>query len=107
VIYDLFDNNPILEKSITVSNFSSAPIHLDSFAIEKLRMVETDSEVDSTSNWVLPNLTVLSDYTFGGSAQNDNNRFVYWDLDKDYGTQVNYNLETPCEWPQPLVRPPI
>jgi hypothetical protein len=96
VFYELYDNCPIFQKSITVYNLSGKPIHLDSFAIEKLRMVEIDSEVDTTSNWTLPNITVLSDYTFGGAAQNDNNRFVYWDEDKDYTTQVNYNLETPC-----------
>lgn len=96
VSYELYDGLPILGKSFRLENDSGKQIRLNRFSLEKLRMVEAESEVNDESNWAYPNVTILTDYAFGGFAPNDLNRTTYWEADPDYDTQVNYDLKTPC-----------
>ncbi len=104
VHYEIYDGLPLLGKSLTVVNRGTKPIRLGSFTSERLGLVEAESIVDATSAWRLPNMTVTTDYTFGGMAQNDLNRTTYWLPDPNYDTQVNYELKTPCMLE---VRPPL
>ena len=67
-------------------------------------MVEHESIVDDTDRWEYPNLTVVTDYSFGGMSVINSTKTVYWEPDPDYATQVNYNLKTPCILD---VRPPL
>jgi len=96
VRYELYDGMPIFEKSLTIQNNTGKTIHVDSFALEKLRTTEPESLVEDSRQWLLPNITVLTDYSFGGMEQNSWNQTVYWDTDPQYTTQVNYALTMPC-----------
>ncbi len=94
--YELYDGMPVLSKWITVENGGSKPITVDRFTSEWLRFVEPESVVDSNPSWMLPNITIATDYSFGGMAVNNSNRTANWLPDPEYTTQVNYDLKTPC-----------
>jgi hypothetical protein len=104
VHYELYDGIPLLAKWIELRNGTGRTLRLNSFTSESLAVVEAESEVDPTPDWMKAPLTVATDYSFGGMAMNSSNRTVYWDTDPDYTTQVNYNLQTPCLL---HVRPPL
>ncbi|MEZ0327720.1 MAG: alpha-galactosidase [Fimbriimonas sp.] len=104
VHYEIFDGLPVLSKWLTVQSEAKTPVRIDSFTSELLRFVEPDSVVDDNPAWSLPNVTVATDYSFGGMAMNNSNRTVYWQADKEYTTQVNYRLATPCVLE---VKPPL
>jgi len=97
VHYDLYDDMPIFSKWITVQNQSDREIVVNSFKSEQLAVFEPESSVDHRSRWLYPNITVETDYTFGGMSE----EVVYsssleWKKDPLYTTQVHYDRETPC-----------
>lgn len=92
VHYELYDGIPLLSKWLTIRNDGAKPVRLDKFSSEILGLVEAESIVDNADHWQLPNITVVSDYTFGGHQS----RTTFWVPDPDYTTQVNYTLQTPC-----------
>lgn len=104
VRYELYDGIPLLMKSFQLKNLGDKSIRVDRFIGEQLAVVEAESIVDKTPEWKLPNLTVLTDYSFGGMAPSASNRTVYWVPDREYTTQVNYELVTPVDLE---VRPPL
>lgn len=104
VHYELLDGMPLFSKWLTIHNDGSQPVRLKSFVVENLGLVEGESVVDANPGWRMPNLTVVTDYSFGGMAMNNSNRTVYWEPDPEYKTQVNYELKTPCVL---QVRPPL
>jgi hypothetical protein len=97
VHYELYDGMPLFCKWITVENKSNRSIRLDGFKSEILAVTEAESEVDDRRNWNLPNITVLTDYSFGGT---DDEKVLdtsaSWGLDSLYKTQVNYGRTMPC-----------
>jgi hypothetical protein len=97
VHYELYDGLPVFCKWITVENNSCQEIRINSFKSEILAVTEPESVVDHVKNWTLPNITVESDYNFGGmSSENILNSSVAWKEDPLYLTQVNYERKTPC-----------
>jgi hypothetical protein len=104
VHYEMFDSLPVISKWISVRNVGEKSVRIDSFKSEMLRFVEGESIVDDNPEWARPNVTVLTDYSFGGMAVNNSNRTVYWEQDPAYTTQVNYRLAAPCVLE---VRPPL
>lgn len=96
VHYEVFDELPCLCKWIAVKNNGTANVRIDRFASEVVRFVEAESVVDTNPNWMVPNVTIATDYAFGGMAVNSSNRTANWLPDPDYKTQVNYDLKTPC-----------
>ena len=104
VHYEMYDGIPLLGKYVTVQNGTGHPIRLTSFTLEKLAFTEPDSVVDTPETWPRPDITVATDYSFGGMAMNASNRTVYWEKDPEYTTQVNYRLDTPCVME---VKPPL
>ena len=96
VHYELYDGMPVLSKWITVENSGVEPLTIDKFTSELLRFVEPESVVDSNPSWMIPNVTIATDYSFGGMAVNNSNRTANWLPDPEYTTQVNYDLKMPC-----------
>ena len=96
VRYELYDGSPILSKKIRVINDGPKAIRLDRFTTEILGVVEADSYVEASDQWPLPNLSVLSEYAFGGGNNSVHARTINWTPDPEYKTQVNYELKTPC-----------
>lgn len=96
VHYELFDGIPLMSKWIVVRNGTDTPARLNRFMCEILAAVESESIVDDSPSWLLPNLMVETDYTFGGMSGPNHSAGVYWVADPSYTSQVNYNLQTPC-----------
>ncbi len=97
VHYELYDGLPVFCKWITIENDSDQPITLDSFKSEILAVPEAESVVDEIKNWLLPNITLETDYNFGGmSRESVYYSSVAWKEDSLYETQVNYARKTPC-----------
>ena len=96
VNYEMYDGIPAMMKQIHVQNRSAAAIQIGSFKSEILGLVEADSEVDTFHNWVLPNIDAFTDYSFNGMTAIGANKAIHWVKDPAYGTQVSYELETPC-----------
>lgn len=96
VHYEMYDGIPLLSKWITVENQGRQPITLNRFKSEILALVEAESAVDGKSEWVKPNISVETDFRFGGMS-NDNlySSSIAWNEDPLYKTQVNYELQTP------------
>ncbi len=103
VHYELYDGLPLMAKWLTITNRSKTPIHLNAFTVELLAMVEAESIVDVPERWRVPDLTVVTDYSFGGMAMNNARSPVRWNPDPEYDTQVNGARQAPCLL---TVRPP-
>ena len=97
VHYELYDHLPVFCKWITVTNRSDRPVQVDSFKSELLAATEPESAVDLRERWLYPNITLDTDYNFGGMSD----EYIYhsslaWKRDSLYQTQVNFDRTTPC-----------
>ncbi len=96
VHYELYDGLPLFSKWLTLRNEGARPVRLNRIVVERLGVVEAESVVDAADRWRLPNMTVLTDYSFGGDPLAKRDGPVRWLTDPEYATQVNYLLQTPC-----------
>ena len=97
VHYELYDNMPVFCKWVTVHNNSGQAILLNKFKSEILATIEPESNVDSRKCWTYPNITLETDYNFGGMTDESIlNSSVAWNIDPLYKSQVNYERTTPC-----------
>jgi hypothetical protein len=94
VHYDLFDGIPAFTKWLVIKNGQGQ--RLSKFKNEILGLVEGQSLVDKSGEWVKPPVTALSDYAFGGMALDNSIKGIRWSTDPEYTTQVNFDLLTPC-----------
>lgn len=97
VHYEIYDGIPLICKWISIENLSDKTITVNKFKSEILALSEPESMVDDKNNWVLPNITVETDYQFGGmSSENPEKTSFSWSRDSLYLTQVNYSRNMPC-----------
>lgn len=97
VHYELHDGMPVFCKWVTVENRSSRNIRINRFKSEILAVTEPESTVDNRKHWIYPNLTVETDYNFGGMTEESIlETSVAWNIDPLYHTQVNYERTMPC-----------
>ncbi len=97
VHYELYDGMPVFSKWIKILNKSSNEIKINTFKSEILAVTESESAVDTKKKWDLPNITVESDYNFGGMTNESlYHSSIAWNLDTLYKTQVSYERTTPC-----------
>jgi hypothetical protein len=96
VHYELYDGLPVFSKWITVDNRSEKVVTVNSFTSEILAVTEPESSVDSREQWLLPNLTIETDFNFGGmTSENVLRSSIAWKPDPLYATQVNYERTMP------------
>ncbi len=96
VHYELYDGLPVFSKWITVDNNSEKPVTINSFKSEILAVPEPESTVNNRQDWLLPNITVETDYDFSGMISGKNIRSsMAWKPDPLYKTQVHYQRMTP------------
>lgn len=96
VHYELYDNMPLLAKWVTLHNGGIKPVRLNAITSEQLGIVEYASDVEHADHWDYPDLTVATDYNFGGMGRDGAEHGVHWVEDPRYTTQVNYDLKTPA-----------
>jgi hypothetical protein len=88
---------PVFCKWVTVENRSSRNIRINRFKSEILAVTEPESTVDNRKHWIYPNLTVETDYNFGGMTEESIlETSVAWNIDPLYQTQVNFERTMPC-----------
>lgn len=95
VVHELYDGLPVLGKWLEVRNVGPRTLRLERFTSEQLAVVEADSQVDAPGTWVMPPISVRSDYAFGGMGGDALARVAHWEPDPDYLTQVHYRRQTP------------
>jgi hypothetical protein len=95
--YELYDGLPLLSKWISIQNMNREPIRLDHFSSEILAYVEPESSVGDLANWKTPNMTIETDYAFGGGMTQDSglDKSYFWQIDTSYQTVINYNRVQP------------
>ena len=93
VNYSIYDGLPLLSKWINIVNKSDKAIQLNSFTSELLAAVEPRNEQMDLDAWLLPNITVFTDFACGGS---DNGKSYEWTKDPLYLTQIDYQRRNPC-----------
>jgi len=98
VHYEVYNGIPLVSKWISIENGSKRTITVDAFKSEILAVVEGESSVGVGKQWRYPNMTVETDYAFGGGMSSESclGKSVFWDTDSLYLTQVNYQRKTPC-----------
>jgi hypothetical protein len=96
--YEIYDGIPLISKWFTLKNNSQSSVTIDKFKSEILAFVEPESYVEKPVFWMLPNMTVMTDYAFGGDKSSNStiNKSVFWETDSLYLTQVNYLRQMPC-----------
>ena len=63
----------------------------------RYRLDESASTVDSEGKWELPNMTLETDYNFGGrSDESLTHSSISWNRDTHYKTQFNFERKMPC-----------
>ena len=97
VHYELYNNLPVFCKWIALNNRSGRVVTVNGFKSEILAATEPESSVDERERWLIPNITIDTDYNFGGMSE----EYIYassvaWKEDPLYKTQVNYARTTPC-----------
>jgi hypothetical protein len=97
VHYELYDGMPVISKWIKVANESPREIKINSFKSEILAATEGESASDPKEKWELPNITLETDYNFGGMSDVSLiHSSIAWNVDTLYKTQVNYERTMPC-----------
>lgn len=97
--FEIYDSLPVVSKRVIVVPKPGKSIVVNQIVVERLSLVEGESEVERVRSWRLPNVTAVTDMSFGGNPSTS----VFWEADPSYQTQVNYLLQTPCVLE---VRPP-
>ena len=98
VHYNIYDGIPLICKWLSIKNQADTLVTVNRFKSEILAFVEPESYVEEPPQWMLPNMTVVTDYSFGGDkAINASvDKSVFWEIDSLYLTQVNYKRVMPC-----------
>lgn len=99
VIYELYDNIPLIVKSVSIENESSKSYKINQVVNEILGMVEEESAVEGSPANMKSNqgIYIETNYAFNNSmryAQSD--QTTHWKTDSLYTSQVNYEFKTPC-----------
>lgn len=97
VEYDIYDGIPLVSKTVTIQNTSAAPVTIDSFKAEFLGIIEGEAAVGGQSTWRKPNLSVFTDYAFGGDTESNAQPAVRWEPDPKFDTNINYELTQPVD----------
>jgi hypothetical protein len=97
VHYTIYDGLPLIEKWITIRNTTAKPVRVDRTIVETLKIAENESSTEQNPRWESSNLYVETDYAFMNmTGKGANQHSVRFKPDRSYGTQINYELKTPC-----------
>ena len=98
VHYVLYDGLPLFSKWITIGNKSGKEIKVNSFKSEILAAIEPRNEPQYKQAWMLPNITIQTDYDCGGGMQYElgEGKAYNWEIDPIYKTQINWPRKNPC-----------
>ena len=97
VHYEMYDGIPLLSKWIDVENEGNDEIVIDHFQSEILAYIERESSVGDLKYWMKPNISVETDYAFGGgmTQESSEGKSYVWKADPEYRTVINYSRTHP------------
>lgn len=98
--YELYDGLPVFSKWLVVKNTGAAPVRVNRFVAEELRVPEPEAKNGDVhgpgSERTRPNLHVETDMAFGGRVYSTaDNHAVKWDADPLYQTHIGYTYPPP------------
>lgn len=98
VHFAIYDEIPVIKKWIEIENHSGKTLNINHFWLEYISFSEPESLVSGKPEMFrLPNIHVESDYACNGAfTEKETDITEKWVSDKDYTSQRNYLLETPC-----------
>lgn len=103
VNYEIYDGIPLLCKWVTVTNRSSQPVVINTFKSEILAVAEPENAAIYDRLSATPNITVETDFAHAMKHNYEDpymnkavQRHAGWKQDKDYKTQIDWLLKTPC-----------
>jgi hypothetical protein len=99
VNYELYDNIPLIVKSLTLNNSGSHVLKINRVVNEILGVVEEESAVVGTPENMKKNQGIYleTNYAFNNSMHyTQSDQTTHWKTDSAYTSQVNYDLKTPC-----------
>lgn len=99
IIYEIFDNIPLISKSVELKNHSKETIQINQVSNEYLAVVEEESAVVGATDIMKTNhqLYIESNFSFNNSMHPEiSNQSTHWLMDTSYTSQVNYQLMTPA-----------
>jgi hypothetical protein len=97
VHYQLFDGLPLICKWLEVSNKGARKIVVNHFESEIIAYHEPYNSTIGNGEWLKPNFHIENDYAFGGEfTYESSDQSIFWQTDKTYTSQADYNLNTPC-----------
>ena len=97
--YELYDNVPLIVKSLSVKNNGKRPIVINKVVNEILALVEEESAVVGTPEQMKKQhgIYIETNYAFNNAMRYDiSDQTTHWKADSVYTSQVNYNYQTPC-----------
>jgi hypothetical protein len=97
VHYQLFDGLPLMCKWLEVTNKGTRKITVNHFESEIIAYHEPYNSTIGNGEWPKPNFHIENDYAFGGEfTYESSDQSIFWQTDKTYTSQADYNLNTPC-----------
>lgn len=96
--FAVYDKIPVIKKWFEIENQSSLSVNIDHFQLEYLAFAEPESPGGGDpATFRLPNIHVESDYACNGCfTEKETDITEKWVEDKEYTSQRNYLLQTPC-----------
>ncbi len=96
--FAVYDRIPVIKKWFEVKNGSSLSININRFCLEYLAFAEPESPGGGDpTRFRLPNIHVESDYACNGCfTERETDITEKWVEDREYTSQRNYALKTPC-----------
>lgn len=99
VQYELYDNIPLIVKSLSIQNNSEKAVKIDRVINEVLGIVEEESAVVGTEEQMKKQhgIYIESNYAFNNSMTYEiSDQTTHWKKDTTYTSQVNYDYKTPA-----------
>lgn len=97
--YELYDDMPLILKSLSVLNKSTRVFKINKVVNEVLAMVEEESSVEGTFEKMRKPAGIYfeTNYAFNNSMNYANSdQTTHWKTDSTYTSQVHYRYQTPC-----------
>jgi hypothetical protein len=97
--YELFDNIPLIVKSLKIKNKGDKTFRIDRVVNEILGLVEEESAVVGKPEEMKKQhgIYIETNYAFNNAMRYDiSDQTTHWKVDSSYTSQVNYNYQTPC-----------
>jgi hypothetical protein len=97
--YELYDNIPLIVKSLNIKNQGSKVFRIDRVVNEILGLVEEESAVVGSPEEMKKQhgIYIETNYAFNNAMRYDiSDQTTHWKTDSSYTSQVNYYFQTPC-----------